>query len=93
MLAQQDATELLEPSRRIVEGPDDRLSLRNRQRQDAIHPPVRVLEAFRELGIAHEPRELEDKLVTDWHAGKVHGSILHERVFPFRHPRPAHALA
>jgi hypothetical protein len=84
MLAHQNRVELLEPCRRVVERPDDRLALGDRQRQNAHDTAVGVLEARCEGWVIHEPRELEDKLIADRDAGEEHASIMQERMFVFK---------
>ena len=72
VLAQQHAPELLQSRWRIIERPDDRLPVTDRQREHPHHPPERILEPTGELGVVHQSRKLQHELIADWETGKVY---------------------
>ena len=72
VLAQEDAAEFLEPGRRVVESPDDRLAVTDRQREHAHHPPERILKPSGQFGVIHEAGELQHKFIADRETGQVH---------------------
>jgi hypothetical protein len=55
--------EFLEPLGRIIERPDDRLALRDRQRQHLRHAAERGVEASCKRVVCDRPSELEDKVI------------------------------
>ncbi len=74
VLAHQDGPKLLQHRRGVVERPDDRLAVADREREHLDHPPERVLETVGQVGVVHQSGELQHELIADWETGEVHPS-------------------